>query len=583
MSSGTPSLDTLLAQGAWLRNLARRLASGADADDVAQETWRAAIESPPDPDRPLRPWLAQVLRNTVRTAFRRSGRRRARERAVSAIEPAPPTAEDALARAQLHQRLAQLVAELDDPYRATVVARFYEGLEAAEIARRSGVPAGTVRWRLSEGIRRLRAGLDEAHGGDRRRWSALLLLDERGPVRDMRLFRWPATKIGLALLITATAGLGTGLVAWRLVARPAPAPLAGIDRESSLNQKEDPMDSRSRKAAALVGAALPVLVAASQAQAALADEAVNWCVEMREKVFACQDEFADAFVARRHPPPEQQMALVAQALEEIRQEGSGPLPPRRERCRQWVARRLEEEPGGDREAKLAAVKKLLAFCSAKEDCKARVECLLPFLGPPPAPPGPAEKTWERLGGGRAIGRVIDAGSGAPMAGVEVRVLAMTTQRKLTPRHTDAAGAFTVDGLPDGEPVKLVLIADRKTHVIERRLLAKPQPSIDTGTLRLQPGNMEARSREGSWRGYTGIFASEDESATVARVGPGTPADRAGVRSGDRILTVDGKDVRGLPFGGLEWHLRGRPGTSAVLVIQSAGAPPRPVTLARIPD
>lgn len=36
-----------------------------------------------------------------------------------------------------------------------------------EIARAQGIPAGTVRWRLSEGLRRLRAQLDEAHGGNR--------------------------------------------------------------------------------------------------------------------------------------------------------------------------------------------------------------------------------------------------------------------------------------------------------------------------------------------------------------------------------------------------------------------------------
>src|ERR671928_500406 len=91
------------AHGSWMRALARRLASDADADDLAQETWRAAIESPPDGTRPLRPWLAQVLRNTIRTAFRRARRRRTREREAQGLVAPAPGADETLARAELHR------------------------------------------------------------------------------------------------------------------------------------------------------------------------------------------------------------------------------------------------------------------------------------------------------------------------------------------------------------------------------------------------------------------------------------------------------------------------------------------------
>jgi RNA polymerase sigma factor (sigma-70 family) len=591
MTTVRPTVDLLLEHGAWLGNLARRLAAGTDAEDLEQDTWRVAIESPPDGDRPARPWLAQVLRNTIRTGLRRGQRRRARERAVSEVDAAAPSAEETLMRAQLHQRIAELLAELDDPYRATLVARFYEGLDSAEIARRSGIPAGTVRWRLKEGIQRLRAGLDEAHGS-RRAWCALVSLD-RVPRRPAgfpaRLLPWSLVRPGIALFLLTT--VGGGLVLWRQAGPTSRSPLAG-ERPTSAGtnsngppeHEEDPMQSNTAKrAATLVGAALPALMAAAQAQAALSDEAVGWCVELREKIFACKDEFAEAYVARRSPPPERQMALVAKALEEITEEGSGPLGPRREKCRQWVSQRLDKEPVGDRDGKLAAAKKMVGFCAAKEDCKSRVECLLPFLAPATEPEAPPEKTWDRLGSGSLTGKVTDAETGAPIPGVEVRVLAMATQRKLTPRRTDAAGGFRVDGLPEGEPVKVVLLGDRKAYVIERRLIERPGPSLELGTLRLAPGNLDARSREGSWRGVTGIVAREDESATVAKVGPGSPAEKAGVKGGDRLLTVDGHDVRGLPFGGLEWYLRGRPGTSVAVKLQTGGAPPRTVTLARVPD
>src|SRR5262249_56012294 len=48
------------------------------------------------------------------------------------------------------------------------------GRGGAGMGGRLGVPAGTVRWRLSVGIERLRARLDDRHGGDRARWAAVL-------------------------------------------------------------------------------------------------------------------------------------------------------------------------------------------------------------------------------------------------------------------------------------------------------------------------------------------------------------------------------------------------------------------------
>ncbi|TAJ14485.1 MAG: hypothetical protein EPO68_12770, partial [Planctomycetota bacterium] len=56
--------DRLLAHAAWLRTLAQSLARGADAEDLAQETWRIALERRPASvdDGRLRGWLATVAR-----------------------------------------------------------------------------------------------------------------------------------------------------------------------------------------------------------------------------------------------------------------------------------------------------------------------------------------------------------------------------------------------------------------------------------------------------------------------------------------------------------------------------------------
>jgi hypothetical protein len=341
--------------------------------------------------------------------------------------------------------------------------------------------------------------------------------------------------------------------------------------------------SRAR-AAALVGAAL---AAGAQAHAALGDDAVNFCLQVREQVFACKDEFAEAFVARRNPPPEQRMALWGQALAEITEDGSGALEPRQRKCQEWTDKKRGQFGGGDGRARLVALQKQVAACTAKAACTARVECMmsLPLFEPsapaPSGPPSPAPET--RLGDGRVAGRVVDARSGAAVVGVEVRLLAMTSKRLLVPVRTDGNGAFVMEGAPVSEPVKLVFVGDRRSYVIERRLVPSPTAALDVGVVRLMPGDFQARVREGTWRGVTGIKVSEDESATVAAVDPGTPADRAGIKRGDRILAIEGQDLRGLPFGGIEWRMRGRPGTSVSVTVQTPGAPARTATLARIPD
>ncbi|MDB4958648.1 MAG: hypothetical protein JWO36_6217, partial [Myxococcales bacterium] len=79
-----------------------------------------------------------------------------------------------LAQVRLHRLLADLVLELEEPYRSTVIARFVEGQTAASIARSLDIPESTVRWRLREALARLRAGLDEK-SGERKAWAPAVL------------------------------------------------------------------------------------------------------------------------------------------------------------------------------------------------------------------------------------------------------------------------------------------------------------------------------------------------------------------------------------------------------------------------
>ncbi len=70
-------------------------------------------------------------------------------------------AEQLLERARLERRLAELVLELDEPFRTTVLLRYREGLSAEAIAKHQGIPAATVRSRLKTALDRLRDELDD--------------------------------------------------------------------------------------------------------------------------------------------------------------------------------------------------------------------------------------------------------------------------------------------------------------------------------------------------------------------------------------------------------------------------------------
>jgi hypothetical protein len=84
---------------------------------------------------------------------------------------------------RLHRLLVDLVLALDEPYRATIVARFVDGCSAAELARSLGIPESTVRGRLREGLGRLRANLDERQGR-RKAWAPGMACHRRSRVRD---------------------------------------------------------------------------------------------------------------------------------------------------------------------------------------------------------------------------------------------------------------------------------------------------------------------------------------------------------------------------------------------------------------
>lgn len=178
MSSTSQTLqpEDLLEHLEWLHRLARALTHGdaTEAEDLAEDAVEAALADPPRLTGPVRPWLGGVLRNLAHMRGRTSARRRRREAAVVDVDAVEPSAADLTERVEAQRRVAGLVLALDEPFRSTLLLRYYEDLTAADISRRLGVPAGTVRWRIKHALDELRPAMDRAYGR-RERWHALLL------------------------------------------------------------------------------------------------------------------------------------------------------------------------------------------------------------------------------------------------------------------------------------------------------------------------------------------------------------------------------------------------------------------------
>lgn len=157
-------LERLLSQREWLRRFALDLVREPSlAEDVVQETWVAALRSPPSGDE--RSWLAAVARRAASFLRRSEGRRREREERAARPEATGSPAE-LVERIELEERLVHELRRLEEPFRATLLRRYFEGASAAEIARAEGLPEGTVRWRTSRGLAELRRRLAPALGED---------------------------------------------------------------------------------------------------------------------------------------------------------------------------------------------------------------------------------------------------------------------------------------------------------------------------------------------------------------------------------------------------------------------------------
>ncbi|MEQ8766476.1 MAG: sigma-70 family RNA polymerase sigma factor [Planctomycetota bacterium] len=160
--------EALLEHRDFIRSLARSLVRDEHrAEDIVQQTWLTALQRPPRKAASLRAWLAQVARHAAFNMQRGERRRQHREVRSAKLEAGMPT-DEIVARLSVHRELVDAVLALEEPYRKTILLRFYEDLTPTQIAERTNVPLETVRSRLRRGLQRLRERLDPGGAEDRR-------------------------------------------------------------------------------------------------------------------------------------------------------------------------------------------------------------------------------------------------------------------------------------------------------------------------------------------------------------------------------------------------------------------------------
>lgn len=145
-----------------------------EAEDILQETfvrvWNRAEIYDARIGGPL-PWIVRVARNRALDRIRARKVRASVDAPppdvdTAVIEPMPDAAiqspEAAVLEAERRLRLTDALAGLPLEQRRLIEAAFFEGYTHSELARRFGLPLGTVKTRIRAGMMAMRHGLEHA-------------------------------------------------------------------------------------------------------------------------------------------------------------------------------------------------------------------------------------------------------------------------------------------------------------------------------------------------------------------------------------------------------------------------------------
>ena len=147
-----------------------RLVGGnyALAEDIVQETFLRLLQpNGYQHSRTFKPWLYAIATNLVRDHFKSAATRHVLwkdEETLQGLYDTSPGPEERALALEEARTVAIALTQLSEEYRSALLLRFYSELSLQEIAETLHIPLGTVKSRLSVGIRRLKERLTAVGG-----------------------------------------------------------------------------------------------------------------------------------------------------------------------------------------------------------------------------------------------------------------------------------------------------------------------------------------------------------------------------------------------------------------------------------
>ncbi len=143
-----------------------------DARDVAQDAFIRVFKSVErfDPKLKFYTWFYQIVVNLSIDHLRRSKKRTRLsiedlgENGEGTIEGKSEAPNSAIERDELAQRVARVLDELPEKYRAVIVLRDLEGFDGKEVAGIEDATHATVRWRLHKARQMFREAWERIYG-----------------------------------------------------------------------------------------------------------------------------------------------------------------------------------------------------------------------------------------------------------------------------------------------------------------------------------------------------------------------------------------------------------------------------------
>ena len=156
--------EVVEAHGAMVYGLARRiLGDTALAEEVAQDTFLALWRRPGsfDPDKgSLQGFLLGVARNKAVDAVRKEERFARTTSALLAEAPMRSVVSGESEHIDSKDELGSALAELPEPQKEALVLAYYGGRTYREVAEELGIPEGTAKSRLRQGLAAMRSHID---------------------------------------------------------------------------------------------------------------------------------------------------------------------------------------------------------------------------------------------------------------------------------------------------------------------------------------------------------------------------------------------------------------------------------------